>query len=339
MHPRLTLLLVSAQQLGVREQLVERGIVFESEVTSFEDVTENTVVVGAKEGADKVLDWCSLNHQSCFGVAVIDPSAPAAPEAQAKGLHFFVQFLQDASASGEVYYDSNVLIDVLARRCAAPSAKPKTPVTILGFGSLLSETSARTTFPDLENFRLVRVRGWRRVFAHAAAIFFERGIANKDTLEFASLSAEFVNDDYKGFMASAFEVRALADDWGAFLEREEEFDLVDVPYDKNKSGVMCSRSSDAAYIARWGRTRYENNYLPVVRSIWDWPKDSGLRPCAVYLRHCVLAVTKAGPEALDSFLDDTYLVDRTTSLRDYLRDNPQVMHSTLPPSLIGRYSG
>ena len=52
------------------------------------------------------------------------------------------------------------------------------PVTIVGLGSLLSERSSRTTFPNLENFRLGRVHGYRRVFAHSAAIFVERGIAD-----------------------------------------------------------------------------------------------------------------------------------------------------------------
>jgi hypothetical protein len=39
-------------------------------------------------------------------------------------------------------------------------------MTIAGFGSLLSETSARSTFPELRSFRQGRLRGWRRVFAH-----------------------------------------------------------------------------------------------------------------------------------------------------------------------------
>jgi hypothetical protein len=49
-------------------------------------------------------------------------------------------------------------------------------VTLVGFGSLLSETSSRTTFPTLSNFRLGRVQGFRRVFRHPAAIFYERGM-------------------------------------------------------------------------------------------------------------------------------------------------------------------
>lgn len=78
-------------------------------------------------------------------------------------------------------------------------------MSVAGFGSLLSERSARTTFPDLVNFRLGRVRvqtlhhqahctsqlrGYRRVFAHCADIFYARGIAKPDTGEVSSLSCE-----------------------------------------------------------------------------------------------------------------------------------------------------
>lgn len=326
----------------LRSELANRGILVDSE-SDLTKVTERTVVVGSFDGAADVVKWANAGR--AFGVALVSPSVAVPAVAEKAGLHFFAQFAANGSKVGEVYASPKKLVDVLARRCAAPSASPKTE-TILGFGSLLSETSARMTFPDLENFRLVRVKGFRRVFAHAAAIFFQRGIANNETLEFASLSTEFVSDDYPGFIAAAFDVRQ--DDpkaWSAFLEREEEFDLLEVPYslddDDKEAGVgtMCGRSSDEAYIARWGQDKYDTLYKPVVRSIWDWAPDSGLRPCAVYLRHCVLAVTKAGPAALDSFLDDTFLVDRKTSLRRYLTENPQIMDSRPPPSLIGRYSG
>ena len=49
-------------------------------------------------------------------------------------------------------------------------------VTLIGFGSLLSEQSSRSTFPTLHSFRLGRVQGFRRLFRHPAAIFFERGM-------------------------------------------------------------------------------------------------------------------------------------------------------------------
>ena len=49
-----------------------------------------------------------------------------------------------------------VLIGVRARM-----GKPD--VTIVGLGSLLSERSSRTTFPNLANFRLAGIDGYRRV--------------------------------------------------------------------------------------------------------------------------------------------------------------------------------
>ena len=58
--------------------------------------------------------------------------------------------------------------------------KQATP-TIIGFGSLISERSSRSTFPNLEEFRFIKVFGFRRVFSHPAAIFFERGIADCNT--------------------------------------------------------------------------------------------------------------------------------------------------------------
>ncbi|EPS58264.1 hypothetical protein M569_16552, partial [Genlisea aurea] len=67
---------------------------------------------------------------------------------------------------------------------------PDGMISICGFGSLLSEKSARSTFPDLINFRAAKLSGFRRVFAHVAPVFFERGIAKPETKEISSLSVE-----------------------------------------------------------------------------------------------------------------------------------------------------
>jgi hypothetical protein len=64
---------------------------------------------------------------------------------------------------------------------------------------------AKGTCPGLTNFRVARVRGWQRVFAHPAAIFFERGIALPATKEIASLSAELGGPD-SSFVVATFEV-------------------------------------------------------------------------------------------------------------------------------------
>jgi len=67
--------------------------------------------------------------------------------------------------------------------------------------------------------------------------------------------------------------------------------------------------------------------------------DSGLRPCATYLRHCVLASINMGKLCHDSFLDDTYLVDRETTIRSYLEKYPEIMNTSPPPELRERYGG
>ena len=298
-------------------------------------------------------------------------------------------------------------------------------ITILGFGSLLSSKSARLTFPDLENFRLGRVHDHRRVFAHPASIFFQRGLANLDTLEMSSLSCEY--EKGCSFVCSAFEVprdagcspTAAGSDWipsQAFLEREEEFEIAMVPYveltsssadDDNddddddsavavgtgtsprddgtrtttatgggvgvvgggvgvvdtappvKMGVICRQSTDEAYISLWGIDRFERRYLKYgVETIWGWPNDSGLRPCPAYMRHCVLASWNfggggerkendiwsdidggAGGVCYDSFLDETYLVDRETTVREYLKMYPGIMKAEPPEELRERYGG
>ena len=196
----------------------------------------------------------------------------------------------------------NGVVDVAADAAVVQGARAATTTmkvaaakkTILGFGSLMSEQSARTTFPDLEGFRLVKVEGYRRVFAHAAAIFFEREIANKETKEFSSLSAEPCAG--ASFVACCFEVDLDETNWATFEAREEEFDLRSVPFaplDESEApgeGVLCCRGSDAKYIERWGRELYESKYAPHVPSIWDWEPTSGLRPCACTAPRPSLAV-------------------------------------------------
>ena len=245
-------------------------------------------------------------------------------------------------------------------------------ITVLGFGSLLSPTSARLTFPSLSNFRLGRVPNHRRVFSHPASIFFQRKIARTETLEMSSLSVE--QCEGKGFVCSVFEVPndglSDADNTGgdgwipsrAFLEREEEFDIVMVPYDElgtidedNQQfssssfrynagnppmGVICRRSTDEAYLSRWGEHHFQKQYKQYgINTIWGWERDSHLKPCPVYLRHCVLASQNCGEECHNSFLDETFLIDRKTTIREYLNLNPDLMNLDPPKELNHRYGG
>jgi hypothetical protein len=248
-------------------------------------------------------------------------------------------------------------------------------LTIIGFGSLMSAASARSTFATLGNFRVVRLRNFRRVFRHPAAVFFERGIADLGQKTMSSLCAERVlvsaagatgaTAGSVGFTAVAFDVKPADVDLHAFFLREEEFSLEFVPFTEvqakegddggggggggggtgvqtKATGLMCLASSDEAFKQKWGEDVFECKYRAHgLDTIWGWDENSGILPCSVYLRHCVLAVNKPEfPASLrDSFLDETWLADRKTTVRMYLNTHPEVMECKPPPSLAARYSG
>ncbi|GJM88354.1 hypothetical protein PR202_ga04409 [Eleusine coracana subsp. coracana] len=137
----------------------------------------------------------------------------------------------------------------------ASVASPGGRISVIGFGSLLSERSARSTFPELEGFRVAALRGFRRVFAHVAPIFFERGIAVEAT--------KVVPQGLDG-----------------------------VPF--TNSAVVCARYSDEEYFqerCKGSKEVYNQRYGRYnIDKIW---RDDIL-PCRLYLRHCVLAAKNLG---------------------------------------------
>ncbi|POM60706.1 hypothetical protein PHPALM_30412 [Phytophthora palmivora] len=215
-------------------------------------------------------------------------------------------------------------------------------VAIVGFGSLLSEASARSTFGDgVRNFRLATVLDYRRVFAHPASIFFQRGIANLQTKEMASLSTEPAPGCK--FLVSVFDIpEELLPD---FYEREEEFKIINVKVQEldgsaGAEALMCTRWSDEEYIAKRGQGTFDTKYKAYgLDTIWGWDAHSGILPCRVYLRHCLLAVKKLGQDVYDDFVSTTYLGDRATTIKNYIETNQSIMLELPPPHLADRYSG
>ena len=128
------------------------------------------------------------------------------------------------------------------------------------------------------------------------------------------------------------------------MAQHTELDATDGEEPFTGTGLLCAASTDEAYIRQWGQELFDSKYRAHgLETIWGWGPESGLRPCPVYLRHCVLATSKQGvdPRATESFLDETFLVDRVTTIREYLESEhgAHVMSSEPPASLIGRYSG
>ncbi|KAH6785932.1 hypothetical protein C2S51_038387 [Perilla frutescens var. frutescens] len=219
---------------------------------------------------------------------------------------------------------------------------PEGLVSICGFGSLLSERSARSTFPDLINFRIAKLNGFRRVFAHAAPIFFERGIAKPETKEISSLSVEHCESE--ALVVTTFEIQRS--EIPSYIEREHEFRFLAVtPETLNglfytTPSVLCARYSDDEYFLNRCKgsediffQRYGRYGITKI-----WMDD--ILPCRAYLRHCVLAAKNLSDMAYDNFLDHTFLGDRRTTIREYLATSGLgIMEEEPPEDLKHRYGG
>ncbi|CAA0834838.1 Unknown protein [Striga hermonthica] len=215
-------------------------------------------------------------------------------------------------------------------------------ISVCGFGSLLSERSARSTFPDLINFRVAKLNGFRRVFAHVAPIFFERGIAKPETKETSSLSVEPCEGET--LVVTTFEIQRS--EIPSFIEREHEFRFLAVTPETfngllyTTPSVLCARYSDEEYFMNRCEGNKEIFFQRYGRYGIDkiWLDD--ILPCRVYLRHCVLAAKNLSEAAYENFLDHTFLGDRKTTIREYLATSGSgIMEDEPPEQLKHRYGG
>lgn len=225
---------------------------------------------------------------------------------------------------------------------------PSDVISILGYGSLMSESSVLMSMPTMRNFRHVRILDHMRVFGHVNPLFHEGGIARYETKELSSLSAE--PRPGSAFCGVAFDISRQ--DWPAFAARELEYVLtpsrfVALEGGEEGEGMLCVRGTDGLIRERGVWPRYEAMFDAAglsPRTCWEWGSESGLLPCACYLRHCLLSSRRPDvPEAVRaSFLADTYLVDRRTTVGEYLATSgveANVMASVPPPALAVRYGG
>uniref|UniRef100_A0A0E0L1H4 Uncharacterized protein n=1 Tax=Oryza punctata TaxID=4537 RepID=A0A0E0L1H4_ORYPU len=233
-----------------------------------------------------------------------------------------------STGGGNSFPEMNSVADFAA--VTAPGGGGR--VSVVGFGSLLSERSARSTFRELEGFRVAALRGFRRVFAHSAPIFFERGIAIETTKEFSSLSVEPCEGEL--IVVTVFEIKE--DEVPAFIEREHEFrflavvpeGLDGVPY--ANPAVVCARYSDEEYFQE--ARKYMINVMDDTTLI-----EYGEM---IFYPVVVLAAKNLGEPAYINFLDHTYLGDRTTTIREYLATTGAgIMEEEPPESLKSRYGG
>lgn len=194
-------------------------------------------------------------------------------------------------------------------------------ISVVGYGSLLSEASARQTVPTLENFRLVRVPGFRRIFNKVGVVFFSRHGASADDLEIASCSTESADAE---IICCQFECSEAA--FADLYEREHRFRWIEVDThalqdDGIARGRMCTGYSDADY--RLNKCITETEYQHRVGQYYSgllWRED--ILPFPRYLAFCLQSAATQGVEVLDNFMDSSYLADGTTTIRQYLQQAP-----------------
>lgn len=197
-------------------------------------------------------------------------------------------------------------------------------ISVVGYGSLLSEASARETVPALDNYRLVRVPGYRRVFDKVGVVFISRHGESPDSLELASCSTEA--DSSCEIIAAQFE--CSEQDFLQLYEREHRYRWIEVETrhcqsDEPALGRMCTGYSDLDY--RLNKCVTEAEYQLRVGQYYQgvlWRKD--ILPNPRYLGFCLQAAASQGAAVLDNFLDSSFTADGR-SLRDYLRQRPELM--------------
>jgi hypothetical protein len=208
-------------------------------------------------------------------------------------------------------------------------------ITIIGFASLLSYDSAKSSFPNLINFRKGKIKNYRRIFSHHAYIFYERNVVKNN--EASGCAVEFSENSI--IFVIVFEIPKKELD--NFYKREEQFNFINVlPLNMDDSkmdneGIMCIKSTDEELKKKLGDDLFLKFKKYNVSKIWD---DKNILPCRAYLRLCVLASMSLGKEFFENFINSSYLVDRKTTIKEYLLKNKDIMYELPPKELEKKYN-
>lgn len=194
-------------------------------------------------------------------------------------------------------------------------------ISVVGYGSLLSEASARETVPALSNYRLVRVPGYRRVFDKVGVVFISRHGMSPDSQELASCSTE----QAEGIEIIAAQFECSEADFVGLYEREHryrwiEVDTLHLESDVPSRGRMCTGYSDTDY--RLNKCITEAEYQRRVGQYYTgplWRQD--ILPNPRYLAFCLQSAASQGDRVLQNFLDTSFTADGR-SVRRYLAENP-----------------
>jgi hypothetical protein len=196
-------------------------------------------------------------------------------------------------------------------------------ITLIGLGSLLSESSANRTCPSVQNFELAQINGYIRSFNKTDSWIVRKSPESMLENKYACLSAMPIQGK-PSMVVSTFQIHK--DDYDAFVEREFEYKFEKVPFvtmsGTRGTGLICSGNFksneecetlcylDSMRLKHW--LSFKESYIGPM-----WRQD--LLPEPEYLKKCLKVCEDHGNEILQNFLQTTYLGDMKTTLKEYLK--------------------
>jgi len=203
-------------------------------------------------------------------------------------------------------------------------------INVIGYGSLLSEQSARETIPKLWGFKLVTVPNYMRIFNKVGIVFFQRYGLDENDKEISSCATRAA----PGIEMICSLFQCVESDFKALYEREHRFRWINVQCNnggRTEIGRMCTEYNDQDYFLNKCVTPLE--YERRVGQFYGgkiWRDD--ILPFPRYLRQCLKAAREHGQAVYRNFMETSFLADGKTSIRAYVGRRPELLSPNIGSS-------
>ena len=191
----------------------------------------------------------------------------------------------------------------------------------IGYASLVNESSARSSVPNLSEFNIGILRGYRRIFGKVSPQCVIRGTADWKTNE---VSASFIHPDNNAPDMYVCHFKVPDQFWPVIRDRELDYretveDVKILKTGEIKRGhVYVGYDSHEDLINERGHAIYDHwhDYVKKYKGE-NYRRD--ILPSRHYLRLCLSAYLSLGKEYIDNFIETSFLSDRTTPLSSHLK--------------------
>ena len=189
---------------------------------------------------------------------------------------------------------------------------------VIGYASLLSPVSIRRLFPNARNITPVEIHGHARCFNSYGTLSITKGLAHQNDRKLAHAAAVLRPDTI--LYALAFQLDEA--DFKTYQRHEFRYDLREVTVISRETGealraIICYESADQLIdTSLVGASDIYVLYAQYgVTAFWHTQH----LPAEVYLKHCLAAARDLGSDYITNFLKTSFIYDRETNLRAYLK--------------------